>query len=252
MLYLHAQFLLLMPFLYMTLYTEDKRTCVADFSARLYSVSAYYAAKQVAVLPFIAANIVVTDLIMTGMIGLRADGAALGTMIAISLVFYLVAQQVLSLAAIVTPNQEAAFSVAIVWTAVCLQLSNYVIRYADMQMQWLSQLRWVSSMNYSFAAFMRNQFGGVAASCASGMPDELVGTIQRLMPNTRLLRTPAVRNMLVSPGPDCVLNLDAVLDYFGVNSSPLWVYVLALVAYLAVVHVLSYLALRQLARKERR
>ena len=35
-----------MPFLYMSVYAEDKRTCVQDFSARLYSVSAYYAAKQ--------------------------------------------------------------------------------------------------------------------------------------------------------------------------------------------------------------
>ena len=101
----------------------------------------YQTKTRVALLPFVIANIVVTDLVMAGMIGLRTDGAALGTMIAISLVSYLVAQQVLSLAAIVTPNQEAAFSLAIVWTAVCLQLSNYVIRYADMQMAWLSQLR---------------------------------------------------------------------------------------------------------------
>lgn len=28
--------LLLMPFVYMSLYAQDKQTCVADFSARLY------------------------------------------------------------------------------------------------------------------------------------------------------------------------------------------------------------------------
>ena len=107
-------------------------------------------------------------------------------------------------------------------------------------------------MNYAFAAFMRNQFSGVVVSCAAGMSPELAGTVQRLMPNTRLLSSPVVRNMLVSPGPDCVLDLESILDYLGVNSSPLWVYIVALVAYLGVVHALSYLALLQLARKERR
>jgi hypothetical protein len=71
------------------------------------------------------------------------------------------------------------------------------------------------------------------------------------MPRTRLLSTPAVERMFLAPGADCVLDLDAVLRYWGV-SSPVWVYALAILAYLMVVHALSVWALLSLARKERR
>jgi hypothetical protein len=111
----------------MTLYASDKRTCVQDFSGRLYSVSAYYAAKQVAVLPFLAANLLVTDLIAVGMVGMRTDPAALATLVGLSIVFYLLAQQVQSLVVILTPNQEAAFSVSIGFTAVQLLMVRCVV-----------------------------------------------------------------------------------------------------------------------------
>jgi hypothetical protein len=47
----------------------------------------------------------VADLILVGMIGLRTDAAALFTLCALGMLFYLLAQQVQSFAAIVTPNQ---------------------------------------------------------------------------------------------------------------------------------------------------
>lgn len=50
-------------------------------------------------------------------------------------------RQVLAFAAVVTPNQDTAFMVAIAWTAVNLLMSNFMVRYADMTQQWLSQLR---------------------------------------------------------------------------------------------------------------
>jgi hypothetical protein len=43
----------------MSLYTADKRHYTADISARLYSPSPYYAAKSLAVLPFVVANVLV-------------------------------------------------------------------------------------------------------------------------------------------------------------------------------------------------
>lgn len=71
------------------------------------------------------------------------------------------------------------------------------------------------------------------------------------MPNTQLLRTRAVENMLLHPGDDCVLDLDAVLVYFGVNYE-VWVYALAILVYLLVIHGLSFWGLLRLASKERR
>jgi len=53
------------------------------------------------------------------------------------------------------------------------------------------------------------------------------------------------------PGPSCVMDLEAVLDYFGIRSE-IWVYGMALVLYLLVVHAMTFVGLCMLARKERR
>lgn len=251
LLYIHTMFLLLMPFVYMTLYAQDKRNCVADLSSKLYGVSAYYAAKQLAVLPFIVANVVASDLIGVGMIGLRTDPGAVATFCGIGVVYYALAQQVQAFAATVTPNQEGAFVVTILFTSVNLLFSNFIIRFVDMQQSWLSALRYVSACNFAFSALLRNQFGGTVVSCASGFPPELVSTLQALMPRTALLRSKAVEKMLTHPGDDCVMDLNAVLDYFGV-SQPVWVYGLAILAYLLVVHAATFCGLLMLAKKERR
>jgi hypothetical protein len=47
------------------------------------------------------------------------------------------------------------------------------------------------------------------------------------------------------------MEMDAILRYFGMTS-PSYVYLLGLVAYLLVVHAGTYLGLLLLARKERR
>jgi hypothetical protein len=49
--------------------------------------------------------------------------------------------QVLAFAAVVTPNQDVAFMLAIAWTAVNLLMSNFMVRYKDMTQSWFSQLR---------------------------------------------------------------------------------------------------------------
>lgn len=75
--------------------------------------------------------------------------------------------------------------------------------------------------------------------------------LQSLMPRTKLLRTPAVERMLVQPGADCIMSLDAVLAYFDVTW-PVWGYALSLVIYLLIVHGLTFIGLCRLAYKERR
>lgn len=49
--------------------------------------------------------------------------------------------QVLTLAAVVMPNQDLAFMAAIGWTAINLLMSNFMVRYKDFNQQWFSQLR---------------------------------------------------------------------------------------------------------------
>ncbi|KAI8475784.1 MAG: hypothetical protein J3K34DRAFT_517194 [Monoraphidium minutum] len=255
LLFINSMFLLLMPFVYMSLYAQDKRTCVADFSARLYSVSAYYVAKQIAVLPFVLANVGANAFLVIGMVGLRTEPGAMFTYAGIGVVYYLLAQQVQALAAIITPNQEGAFVVTITYSSINLLMSNYIMRFKDMEQSWLSGLRWVSATNYAFSAYMRNQFQGSTVSCAVGLDPDLVQTLQQtlqsLMPNTSMLRSSAVERMLLRPGPDCIMNLDAILDYFGVNYE-VWVYAIALLVYLLVIHGLTFWGLLRLASKERR
>jgi hypothetical protein len=98
---------------------------------------------------------------------------------------------------------------------------------------------------------MRAELEGATLSCASGIAPDLVGTLQALLPATPLLRSSAVTRMAAAPGKGCVVNLDAVLDYFDVRHSAV-VYIAILMLYLGVMHVLTYGALLLLAKKERR
>jgi len=50
--------------------------------------------------------------------------------------------QVLTLTAVLMPNQDLAFMIAIAWTAINLLMANFMYRYRDMTQVWLSQLRW--------------------------------------------------------------------------------------------------------------
>jgi hypothetical protein len=102
-----------------------------------------------------------------------------------------------------------------------------------------------------FSALLVNQFGGTYVSCAAGLSPQLVGLLQSLLPNTALMRSAAVKSILTHPGDDCVLNLSAILDYYG-STSPVWVYGLVLLLYLLIVHALTLCGLLSLARKERR
>ncbi len=111
--------------------------------------------------------------------------------------------------------------------------------------------RWISACGYAFAAVIRNQFQDTAFSCADGLNPSLVKTMQQLMPSSALLRSSAVERMLLRPGDDCVMDMNAVTSYFGINQE-VWVYALALVAYLMVVHAMTFVGLLMLARKERR
>lgn len=58
--------------------------------------------------------------------------------------------QFLSFAAIVTPSQDFAFMLTIFWTALNLLIANFFILYRQMTLYGLSQLRYISAMNFAF------------------------------------------------------------------------------------------------------
>lgn len=93
-LFVEPVILLLLPYVYMSLYTSDKQYYIADSSAKLYHPSAYYLAKQLAVLPFAVLNVCLFSFTLYGMAGLRHSGAAVGMNALMSVLLYLIAAQV--------------------------------------------------------------------------------------------------------------------------------------------------------------
>lgn len=126
-----------------------------------------------------------------------------------------------------------------------------MMRFVDMTQVWLSQLRWVSALGYSFEGYVTAEFRGASVSCAGGLPAEVVAALPALLPNTAAVGSPAVRNALLRPGASCAIDLDEVLAYFSASRPPAAV-VGVLCAYLAGLHGLTLLAYRRLAAREAR
>jgi len=250
-LFIQPVIFLLLPYVYMSLYTSDKQYFIADVSAKLYSPSAYYVAKQLAILPFAILNVLVFSYTLYGMAGLRYNVmAAVGNGI-LSTLLYLIAAQVLSFAAIVAPNQDIAFMLAIGWTAVNLLMSNFLVRYVDMRHHWLSYLRYLSAMGYTFAGLLQLEFSGLTVSCAGGLAPGVVKILPKFLPTVANLKLPFVTNQLKNPGADCSIDLSLVVQYFQVTY-PFWLVVTILVGYWLVTHLLTFAGLLYLAKKERR
>ncbi|KAF8067234.1 ctr9 [Scenedesmus sp. PABB004] len=220
-LFVEPVILLLLPYVYMSLFTSDKQYYIADSSAKLYHPSAYYVAKQLAVAPFAVLNVLLFSYTLYGLAGLRHSGAAVGMNGLMSVLIYLIAAQVLAFAAVVTPNQDVAFMLAIGWTAVNLLMSNFMVRYQDMSQAWFSQLRYISAMGFAFDGYAQAEFGGVSYSCAGGLAPSIVAFLPEFLPNTPAITSPLVLNQVNNPGPTCRVELGSILSYFDLFR-PFW------------------------------
>jgi hypothetical protein len=133
-----------------------------------------------------------------------------------------------------------------------MYFSNFIVRFTDITMRWLTPIGWFSTMNYAFAAYLKAEFSGVDFPCASGLfNSDMVSLVRALLPGTPSLRGPAVVRVLESPGAGCVIHADAVLQYFSVTR-PVFIYLLIMIGHLGFLHVATFLGLVMLARKERR
>lgn len=92
--YAVLSFYLLMPFVFMSLFTSDKRFFAADTTARLYHPFQYYMAKVTVTLPFNMIVAIVFHLVYYGMIGMRHGVEAMGKSCVISVLMGLTAMQV--------------------------------------------------------------------------------------------------------------------------------------------------------------
>jgi ABC-type multidrug transport system permease subunit len=92
--YAVLSFYLLMPFVFMSLFTSDKRFFAADTTARLYHPFQYYMAKICVTLPFNIIISIVFHLVYYGMIGMRHGAEAMGQSCLISILMGVTAMQV--------------------------------------------------------------------------------------------------------------------------------------------------------------
>ncbi len=60
-----------------------------------------------------------------------------------------------------------------------------------------------------------------------------------------------VERLMGSPGPDCSVDTEQLLQHFGMTQ-PFWRLVVILVGYLAAMHVVTFVALRLTAGREKR
>jgi ABC-type multidrug transport system permease subunit len=70
-------FYFLMPFVFMSIFTSDKRFFAADTAARLYHPAQYYLSKVTVTLPFNIIVAIVFHLVYYGMVGMRHAAVAM-------------------------------------------------------------------------------------------------------------------------------------------------------------------------------
>uniref|UniRef100_A0A383VRM2 ABC transporter domain-containing protein n=1 Tax=Tetradesmus obliquus TaxID=3088 RepID=A0A383VRM2_TETOB len=244
-------FFCLMPYVSMSLYCADKKFYIADASAKLYRSHAYYPAKVVAITPFQIVSALVFCFTVYGMTGLRPGWEYILQNGTISTLLLLISVQVLHCCAIVAPNQDVAFMLSIVWTAIQLFFSNYFIMFSEVELYGITFLRWFSALCYAFEGIMVTEFGNMTYACDKGLDSASLTMLKTMLPGNRFLNMPVVQRGLESPGADCIADTNAVLHYYGFDRTFGKTFGI-LLGYLTVCHVLTYMAMIFVARKERR
>ena len=106
-------------------------------------------------------------------------------------------------------------------------------------------------MGYAFDGYAQAEFKGLTYSCADGLAPSIVGFLPEFLPNTPAIRGPQATRLLSNSGPNCVIQLDAILSYFDLYR-PFWITTVILLVYLGVLHLATFGGLLMLSRKEKR
>jgi hypothetical protein len=160
--------------------------------------------------------------------------------------------QLLNTAAIITTSQDMAFVLGVAWTAANVLLCNLIVRFADMQLQWVAAFRYLTAAVYAFDGMVSAQFRNTVYPCSPQVLDNnILLLLQQLFPNTAALRGDMLPRAVQSAADGCVMDLSAVGRYFTSLPS-MTVDVAVLLAYLVVLHGCSFVALKWAAGREKR
>lgn len=219
--YAVLSFYLLMPFVFMSLFTSDKRFFAADTTARLYHPFQYYMAKMSVTLPFNMIVAIVFHLVYYGMIGMRHGVGPMGMSCLISLLMGVTAMQAVYCCAIVASTQDLAFVYAIAWTALNLLVNPYMAMFNLYSLGWgFSWLRFFSPFNYAWQALIQIELSGRGFDCNTSSGLRVLGLIPDLLPKSasfnqvRTLITDLGRFSTPSQRGQCVASGDAIVEMY--------------------------------------
>ncbi|GBF89466.1 hypothetical protein Rsub_02038 [Raphidocelis subcapitata] len=271
-------FLLLFPMLATSLVAGDKASFVRDRGA--FGVAPYYAAKArgaggwgfggwgwlqvAATTPLGAQSAAAFHLVVYGLSGLRHGAAAAAASCAMSVGVFLVAAQALHLAVLVAPHQDSAFMLSIGsgglglrgwgWCALQMVFSGFFVEFHSMRFPWLSQLRHLSALHFALDGSATVEFGGRSFPCDDPMPSgaaRLLSGLASASPAATGAAAAAAAAAAVGGPGACAVEGRLLLDYFGFGRRGVAGCLGALLAYLSVLHVLSFAALLALSRRRR-
>lgn len=244
-------FFIVMPFIFMSLFTADKRFFLQEAGrggagGGLYSPSAYYVAKVTATAPLNVIIAITFDWIGYGMLGLRHSVLAVVQHTACSSLMALISLQWVQAAVAFSPNQDLAFCAAVAFAVVNLLFSTQFLGAAKLTLPWIRQLRAISALDLTWRGMVVAEFKDRAFACGPPGSTTLLGTdalglFPQFVPNGRRFRL--VKAGMTMTYDDCVVDTNALLSFYQVNGS-VGDYVGWLVLYLAVVHIITYMSLR--------
>ncbi|CAD7703071.1 unnamed protein product [Ostreobium quekettii] len=220
--FMATTFLMLFPYISISLMVSDRSYFLSDMSARLYCPSAYHAAKALVSLPFNALNAAVFSMIVYGMAGLKGEEESqfryLTLMVMVSLVFV----QALHVAAALATSQDMAFMLGIGFTAINMMFANYFNREPDLKFKWLSSFRAISAMGYVFDGITRSELAGRTFPCPEGVgTDQVLEALERgdgVVSGARISRAMLAAFFGANPDAECPsVSGDGILEYFDLN-----------------------------------
>ncbi|KAF6258116.1 hypothetical protein COO60DRAFT_1520342 [Scenedesmus sp. NREL 46B-D3] len=244
-------FYFLMPFVFMSIFTSDKRFFAADTAARLYHPLQYYLSKVTVTLPFNIIVALVFHLVYYGMAGMRHSAVAMAASGLICVLTGLIGMQAVYCCAIMASSQDLAFVYAIGWTALNLLVNPYMSLFDQYSLGWgWSWLRFLSPNSFAWQGLVFIEFNGRGFDCNSGSGTEAVGLIPALIPQTSAFDV--LRNNLgnlgrLSTGGRCVASGDAIVEMYTMGLD-YWPIVGILIGFYVLFLLATYLVVKRSAR----
>lgn len=244
-------FYFLMPFVFMSIFTSDKRFFAADTAARLYHPAQYYLSKVTVTLPFNIIIAIVFHIVYYGMAGMRHSAVAMAASGLICVLTGLIGMQAVYCCAIVASSQDLAFVYAIGWTALNLLVNPYMSLFDQYSLGWgWSWLRFVSPCSFAWQGLVYIEFNGRGFDCNSGSGTEAVGLIPALIPRTssfNLLRTNLDNLGRISTGGQCVASGNAIVEMYTMGLG-YWPIVGILIGFYVLFLAATYVVVKRSAR----